>query len=359
MTHRLPVAAVLLLIASAFGFAQRAQPAQRTLPDVADAIYYNGKIVTVDVRSQVAEAFAVRGDRFVAVGTNADVRALAGRGTRIVDLHGRTVVPGLIDNHNHQYHVALLTLRGVDMKDVPSLGEMLARLRRAAVAAKPGETIFTTTGWSPEAFPEKRAPTRQELDTIASDRPIVVYASRGRVHVNTAALKALGITRDTPLVNGVTVGRDTTGELDAVLNGSPAAVLNLTARIVPPPTLDEKKSIIAKIQAQQHAMGLTGIRELQIQPEVMRAYYELWRDHALTLRTSVGLELNAGDEAKLEPMLDAWGVGPGFGDEWLRIDGIAEYNPGEQVREPYVDRDGKDVGSCGCRKSELARPSSR
>ena len=341
MTHRLPAAAVLLLIASAFGFAQRAQ---RTLPDVADAIYYNGKIVTVDARSQVAEAFAVRGGRFVAVGTNADVRARAGRGTQMVDLHGHTVVPGLIDNHNHQYHVALLALRGVDMKDVPSLGEMLARLRRAAAAARPGETIFTTTGWNPEAFPEQRAPTRQDLDTIASDRPIVVYASRSRVHVNTAALKALGLSRETPVVDGVTVGKDATGEPDAVLSGSPGAFLNVMARIVPPPTLDEKKSIIAKIQAQQHAMGLTGIRDLQLHPDVMRAYYELWREHALTLRTSVGLELNAGEEGKLEGMLAPWGVGPGFGDEWLRVDGIAEFNPGEQVREPYIDRDGKDVG---------------
>ena len=122
-------------------------------------------------------------------------------------------------------------------------------------------------------------------------------------------------------------------------------MLNLTARIVPPPTLDEKKSLIAKVQAEQHAMGLTGIRELQVHPDVMRAYFELWRDRALTMRVSVGLELNAGEEGRLEQMIGPWGVGPGFGDEWLRIDGIAEYNPGEQLREPYLDRDGKDVGT--------------
>lgn len=77
----------------------------------------------------------------------------------------------------------------------------------------------------------------------------------------------------------------------------------------------------------------------------MRAYFELWRDHALTLRTSVGLEVNAGEEERLERMLGAWGLGPGFGDEWLRLDGIAEYNPGELLRQPYIDRGGgKDVG---------------
>ena len=113
------------------------------------------------------------------------------------------------------------------------------------------------------------------------------------------------------------------------------------ARVVPPPSLDEKKAIIRKVQAQQHAMGLTGIRELQIHPDVMRAYFELWRDRALTLRTSIGLEVNAGEEEPLERTLNAWGVGPGFGDEWLRIDGIAEYNPGEQLRDPYLDRPGE------------------
>jgi predicted amidohydrolase YtcJ len=338
MTRHSTAAAALLLTASAL------LSAQMPRLNVPDAIYYNGKIVTVDGRSQVAQAFAVHGERFLAVGRSAEIRSLAGHDTQIVDLHGRTVVPGLIDNHNHQYHVAVLSFRGVDVKGAATLAEMLDRVRRASAAAKPGETIFTTTGWSPEAFPEKRGPTREELDAIASDRPIVVYASRSRVHVNSAALKAVGMSSDTPLVAGVTSGRGPAGALDGVLTGSPASVLNLTARIVPTPTLDEQKGALLKIQAEQHQMGLTGIRDLQIHPDVMRAYFELWREHALTLRTSVGLELNAGEEDKLERMLESWGVGPGFGDEWLRLDCVAEYNPGEQVREPYIDRGSQDVG---------------
>ena len=339
MCSRLAVVAALLVLSSAFPSGQGAAW------NVPDAVFFNGRVVTVDPSSRTVEAFAIKDGRFVAVGTNAQLRSRAQPSTRMIDLRGRTVVPGLIDNHNHQYHVALLTMRGVDLENVRSLSELLERVRRAATAAKPGETVFTTTGWSPDAFPEKRAPTREELDAVASDRPIVVYASRGRVHVNSAALKVLGITRQSSVIERVTVGKQASGEPDGVLNGSPAAVLNLMARVVPAPGLDEKKSIIAKVQAQQHAMGLTGIRELQIHPDVMRAYFELWRDHALTLRTSVGLEVNAGEEERLERMLSAWGLGPGFGDEWLRLDGIAEYNPGEQLRQPYVDRgDGKDIG---------------
>jgi predicted amidohydrolase YtcJ len=318
--------------------------AQRMLPAAPDLILTNGKIITVDDENRVLQAVAIRGDRFLAIGTNAEVLALKGPGTRTIDLRGHAVIPGLMDNHNHQYHVALLQ-RGVDVRGVPSLAEMLDRLRRAASAAPGTATVFSSDGWEPDEFPEKRVPSRHELDAIAANRPIVVYESRGRVYVNSPALAALGFSRETTSVGNVTAGRAPDGELDGLLTGSPASVLNLTAKIVPPPTLDEKKALIAKVQEQQHEMGLTGIRELQIHPDVMRAYYELWRDRALTMRVSVGLELNAGEEARLEQMIAPWGIGPGFGDEWLRIDGIAEYNPGDQLREPYADRDGKDVGT--------------
>lgn len=318
--------------------------AQRGFSPAPDAVYYNGAVATVDAASTVAQAFAVTNGKFAAVGSNTQVRALAGRRTRLINLHGRAVVPGLIDNHNHQYHVALLTRRGVDLQNAASLAELLRRLRQAVASAPARVTVYTTTGWEPDRFPEKRAPTRRELDGISTEHPIVVYESRGRVHVNSAALTALAVGRDTTVIERVTVGRDASGDLTGVLSGSPAAVLNLTARIVPPPALDEMKAILAAVQAQQHAMGLTGIRDLQITRDVMRAYFELWREGALTLRTSVGLEVNAGEEQRLEELLNGWGVGAGFGDEWLRIDCIAEYNPGEQLREPYADRQGRDIG---------------
>lgn len=331
-----------LLIAALVSISMARQPAAPSAP--ADTIYYNGRIVTVDATARVAGAFAVRGDRILLVGSDAEVRRFAGTGTRRVDLRQHTVVPGLIDNHNHQYHVALLTLRGVDLQGVGSLAVMLDRLRKAA-AAQPAGPLFTTTGWDLDTFPEKRAPTRAELDAIAGARPIVVFESRGRLHVNSAALAALQVTRATDAIDEVSIRRDAAGEPTGVLEGSPGRVLTLSARVVPPPTLDEQKSIIARIQAQQHAMGLTGIRELQVHADVMRAYFELWRERRLTMRTSVGLEVNAGEEERLAQMLGSWGVGSGFGDEWLRLDGIAEYNPGELIREPYADGDGKEVGA--------------
>jgi hypothetical protein len=270
---------------------------------------------------------------------------LAGPATRRIDLRGRTVVPGLMDNHNHQYHVALLTLRGVDLQGIKSLSEMFSRIERAVDSAAPGETVYTTMSWSEGDLVEKRGPTLAELDRIGPDNPVVVYASRSRLHLNSAALDALGIDSNTANPPRMEIVRDDSGKATGLITGQAAAVLIFAAQAVPQPSLDEKKALITRMQARQHAMGLTGIRDLQLYPDVMRAYFELWREGGLTMRTSMGLELNAGEEDLIDGMLAPWGVGPGFGDEWLRIDGIAEYNPGDQVREPYADGDGTDIGT--------------
>src|SRR5579863_10717215 len=118
--------------------------AQQGNPLSPDAIFYNGKIVTVDAASDIQQAFAVKGEEFLAVGTSAKIRALAGKNTRLVDLHGSTVIPGLADDHHHVYASARVTWRGVDMVGVITLAEMSNRLRQAVAKAKLGETVFTT-----------------------------------------------------------------------------------------------------------------------------------------------------------------------------------------------------------------------
>ena len=324
--------------------------AQRMLPTLPDAIYYNAKIITVDEASNISEAVAVRDGRFLAVGTNSEVRGLAGPQTQMIDLHGNTVVPGLMDNHNHQFHVILLTLRGIDLQGVGSLAEMLERLQQAAAEAAPGETLFTRAGsWDFTDSPEQRPPSRQDLDAVSRDHPIVVFESRARQYVNSAALDRLGFTRDTKTHRRIRLGKDNDGELNGEINGRGAAALHmLLEKVVPPPNLDEQKALIKEMHFRQHAMGLTGIRELQLFPDIMRAYYELWREDGLTMRVSMGLELNAGEEGGLEAMIAPWGVGSGFGDEWLRIDGIAEFNLGDLLREPATS-----TGSTGTPRTSV------
>lgn len=310
---------------------------------VPDEVFYNGKIVTVDNSFRIQEAFAVQGEKFSSVGSNAEVLALAGPSTRRTDLRGRTVIPGLMDNHNHQFHAGIVFLRGTDLRGVRSLAELLDRIREEAARTPSGRAVYGSMGWNPNEFPERKAPTRQDLDEAAPNHPVVVYQARGLARLNTAALGLAGFSRERNTVGRATALKDSSGELTGVLSGSPSAVMNPTSDISPL-TLDEIKENILEIERRQNAVGLTSIRDLQIRPDVMRAYYELWQEGKHTLRVSMGLELNPEDVDQLDDRLRNWGVGTGFGDEWLRLDGIAEFNPGNgNYREPPLNPDEDDA----------------
>ena len=277
--------------------------------------------MTVDAGSNIQQAFAVKGDEFLAVGTSAKIRALAGKNTRLVDLRGSTVIPGLADDHHHVYASARVTWRGVDMIGVTTLAEMSKRLQPAVAKAKPGETVFTSVGWR---IPEGR-PNRQDLDQISMNVPIVaVRGRRGAATLNTAALKAAGITREHPSFEGAKVPTDSSGEPNGEAPGYPQAML-LLDKLIPPPSPEEEMELIVRGQREQNSLGLTSMRELTLWPPAMRAYSELSRQGKLTLRVSMQLDLPFDDRALAD--LTGWGVGPGFGDHWLRLDSIGE--------EPY------------------------
>src|SRR5262249_44124490 len=180
--------------------------AQQGINAPPDAIFYNGKIITVDSGFTIAEAFAVRGEQYVAVGTDSAIRALAGANTRLVDLRGSAVIPGLTDNHDHLYNSAKV-MRGIDLVGATSTTEVVRRLRDGFAKAKPGETVFGSVGW--------RAPlTRKDLDQISIDVPIVALrARRGAAVMNSAALKKAGISKDMQSYMGKEVPKDSSGEL--------------------------------------------------------------------------------------------------------------------------------------------------
>ncbi len=289
-----------------------------------DAIFYNGKIVTVDSAASVQQAFAVRGEAFLAVGTNAKVRALAGANTRLVDLHGATIVPGLADDHHHVYASARVTWRGTDMVGVTTMAEMANRLRQAVAKAKPGETVFTTVGWR---IPDGR-PKRQDLDQISTSVPIVaVRGRRGAITLNGAALKAAGITREHPMFEGIRIPTDSAGEPTGEGADYPHAML-LLDKLIPPPSQEEEVALIIRGQREQNSLGLTSMRELTLWPQAMRAYSEVWRQGKLSLRVSMQMDLPFEERTVAD--LSKWGVGPGFGDHWLRLDSIGE--------EPYAPK---------------------
>src|SRR5262245_17898132 len=173
---------------------------QRRLAVAPDVIFFNGKIVTVDPRFTIYQAFAIKGETFVAVGGNKSVRALAAKGRRMVDLHGRTVIPGLGDNHNHLYDSARIMRRGLSLNGVTSTAEALERIRQGVAAARDGEVVFTTV------FRLAGATLAiQELDAISTTVPIVIPRNRLSASLNTAALRRAGITREAPVFRGAPV----------------------------------------------------------------------------------------------------------------------------------------------------------
>ena len=157
----------------------------------ADTVLLNGKIVTLDAAMPTAEALAVRDGKIVAVGTSADVRAFAGAGTRMIDLEGRTVVPGLIDSHMHAIRAALFYATEVNWIGTSSIPAAMERIKAAAQRAKPGQWIIVAGGWTEQQFREKRRPTQAELLAAAPDNPVYVQLFYSAALLTPAAYKAL------------------------------------------------------------------------------------------------------------------------------------------------------------------------
>src|SRR5215470_13447839 len=291
--------------------------AQQSINAPPDTIFYNGKIITVDSGFTIQQAFAVRGDLYVAVGTNTGIQALAGENTRLIDLRGSAIIPGLSDNHDHLYNSAKV-MRGIDLVGATSTAEVVKRLRDGFAKAKgalaPGETVFGSVGW--------RAPlTRNDLDQISTDVPIVALrARRGAAVMNSAALKKAGITKDMQSTMGKEIPKDASGELTGETPDYPAGLF-IVDKAVPLPTPAEEEEWIAVGQKQRNALGITSIRDLSNVPAGMRAFVRMWQQGRLTIRVSMGVELIGGDPLEL---VRAQGVTPGFGDHWLRIDSAGE-----------------------------------
>src|SRR5688572_11401535 len=191
--------------------AQAAEPA--------DIILVGGKIVTVDDRFTIAQAVAIRGQRIVAVGRNDDIRKLAGAGTRVIELRGRTVIPGLIDNHSHWVRAAEhneLRFDGVTTRK-RAIDLLTERVR----ASKPGQWIAVLGGWSEEQFTdEERGFPLAELDKIAPDNPVVLQSVYNHSYLNSAALKAANIDETTANPPGGTIEKDANGKLTGIVRGA-------------------------------------------------------------------------------------------------------------------------------------------
>ena len=187
----------------------------------ADLILTNGKIVTVDDRFTIAQAVAIRGSRIVAVGSNADMRRLAAANAKVTDLQGRTVIPGLIDNHAHFVRVAEKWHSEMRLDEITSRKQVIGMLRERVRTTPPGTWIVALGGWSEEQFTDDpRGFSLAELDQIAPGHPVALQAVYRHTYLNSAALKAAGIHGKTPDPAGGRIEKDAAGAPTGLVSGA-------------------------------------------------------------------------------------------------------------------------------------------
>jgi predicted amidohydrolase YtcJ len=258
---------------------QPAPPSPEVSARQADLILSNGKIITVDDRFTIAQAVAIRGDRIVAVGTNAEIGRLAGPNTRRVELGGKAVVPGLIDNHLHLLRGANTWVRELRLEGIESRKQAIEMLRARAKAAGAGGWVFNIGGWAHQQFADDPKPfTRDELDKIAPDNPVALQESYYQVFLNSRALKEFGIEDNTPdpkdFVKG-SIMRDAAGKPTGVIKGDIAATRPVAARLpkVAPEQLEAASLSLVK---DMNRAGLTSVGVPGCNADVLEIF-EKWK----------------------------------------------------------------------------------
>lgn len=272
--------------------------ASATAQERADLVVTNAVVHTMNPAAPRAEAFAVADGEIVAVGTTAEIEALAGSDTERLDLAGRTVIPGLIDAHAHVIGLGG-ALRTVDLVGTANPEEIAERVRRAAADREPGEWILGR-GWDQNDWPEGRRdfPTHEMLDDVSPENPVWLTRIDGHAGwANARAIETAGVTAETTDPEGGRIVRDG--------NGSPTGVFvdnaeDLVARHIPDPGPEERAARLAAAQERMVAVGLTGAHDMGVGRETL-ALYRTW-DAEGRLVPRIAAYLSGGDDA----ILDWW-----------------------------------------------------
>jgi predicted amidohydrolase YtcJ len=303
----------------------------------ADVIYYNGRFVTMNPLRPAAQAVAIEGNRFVAVGSNEEVRKLAGASTKQVDLRGRSVLPGLNDSHTHPVGAALSERDG-PVPVMRSIAEVLAYVRKQAKSTPPGKLIFVPKVYSTR-LADRRYPTRYELDEAAPGRLAMTdngYASA----LNSALLEKLKITRESRDPERGKIIRDARGEPTGLILGAPQllGVLRRTRQATP----EDIAWAIKSMQKAYNQAGITSTIDRGQGPEAFRIYQQLRQKSELTVRSYVTYRISAqGTPEQVREEIERIPFVTGFGDDWVRVGSLKTVADGgiligtAFLREPY------------------------
>ncbi|MFJ8584296.1 amidohydrolase [Streptomyces sp. NPDC093595] len=295
----------------------------------ADLVLRNGKIHTQDPARPSATALAVRGGRITVLGDDGDINGLVGPGTRIVDALGRRVIPGLNDSHLHVIRGGLNYVLELRWDGVPSLRQALAMLREQAGRTPKGQWIRVVGGWTADQFAERRMPTPSELTAAAPDTPVFVLHLYQSAVLNRAAVRAAGLTRDTPDPKGGQIVRDRTGEPNGLLLAAPSALV-LYSTLAKAPVLDEADQKVSTLHflRELNRFALTSAVDaaggFQSFPENYATVTELARSGLLSVRIGYYLFPQTAGQELADLRFWTGTIRPGDGDEWLRLNGAGE-----------------------------------
>ncbi len=292
----------VLVLLFVFGFA--VSPSN---PEPVDLVFINGNIYTVNDKQPHAEAVAVKGDRIVFVGSNAAAKKYQGANTRVVDLHGATVVPGMTDAHYHFLGVGQREMN-LNLEGITNLEDFLAKVKTRVDQAKPGEWVtgrgWIETFWKPPVFP-----TRWDLDKISPNNPVFLTRADGHGAVaNSAALKIGGVTKDSKDPFGGQILRDKqTGEPVGMLLDN---AQGFVSRHIPAPTQAEIEQAIILANKRSIELGLTQVQDPGGSYRDVDLYKKLYGEGKLKLRIYKAV-YGPGPEAKRllseGPIVEAFG----------------------------------------------------
>jgi len=294
-----------------------------------DLILKNGRIHTGEKQRPSAEAVAVQNGRFSAVGGEREIMAESGPETRVIDLGGRTVIPGLIDSHIHTIRGGLNYNLELRWDGVPSLADALRRLREQAQRTPAPQWVRVVGGWSEFQFAEGRMPRLDEINAAAPETPVFVLYLYGLALLNGAALRAVGYTKDTPDPPGGEIQRDKSGNPTGLLLAKPsAAILYSTLAMGPKLAYEDQVSSSRHFMRELNRLGLTSVIDagggFQNYPDDYKVIEELHAKGQLTVRIAYNLftqrpKHELDDFRKWTNM-----VRPGQGDAFYKVNGAGE-----------------------------------
>ena len=280
-------------------------------------VLINGKIITVDPDDNIVEAVAICGNKIEAVGSTEEINKLAGPDTKVIDLKGKTVMPGIIDSHTHPSNSSFKFME-IDCRAPPiqSISEILELVKAKAEEVGPGKWV-RGVAFNDSKLVEKRHITRWELDNVAPDNPVFIVSDTGHQSLaNSMALEIAGVTKDSPDPPG--------GEIERDEGGIPTGLLyenanGLVRQHIPEYTVEELKEGYRKTVEQFASWGVTSTHNASGRMNGIRAYKQLLEEGTKKVRMSLMVSVNRDKPGDVLDGLTIAGIESGFGDDWLKV----------------------------------------